>query len=120
MNDELTVGELIEMLQEFDDEAVVRYASQPSWPFEYELDRGSGPAILVDLNQIDEDEYETTVENMDDPNDLEEAKMVREMMEQEVDAAIASTGGVGKVVYLVEGTQIGYLPDRAAKELDWR
>ena len=36
-NNEMTVGELIEMLQELPEDALVRFASQPAWPFEYEI-----------------------------------------------------------------------------------
>jgi len=33
----MTVQELIEELRLFDQEAQVRFASQPSWPFEYSI-----------------------------------------------------------------------------------
>jgi len=33
----MTVGELIEELRLFNQEAQVRFASQPSWPFEYSI-----------------------------------------------------------------------------------
>ena len=33
----MTVKELIEELRLFDQEAQVRFASQPSWPFEYSI-----------------------------------------------------------------------------------
>ena len=33
----MTVEELIEELRLFDQEAEVRFASQPSWPFEYSI-----------------------------------------------------------------------------------
>lgn len=35
----MTVGKLIEALQEFDEEAEVRLAIQPSWPFEHSVSR---------------------------------------------------------------------------------
>lgn len=35
--DEMTVGELIELLGQFDQDSKVRFASQPSWPFEYSI-----------------------------------------------------------------------------------
>lgn len=31
----MTIGELKEMLEEMDDDKEIRFASQPSWPFEY-------------------------------------------------------------------------------------
>ena len=33
----MTVGELIEELKYMDEDATVRFASQPSWPFEYSI-----------------------------------------------------------------------------------
>lgn len=33
----MTVGELIEELRYMDQDATVRFASQPSWPFEYSI-----------------------------------------------------------------------------------
>ena len=33
----MTVGELIEELRLMDQDATVRFASQPSWPFEYSI-----------------------------------------------------------------------------------
>ncbi len=34
----MTVGELIHELKYMDEGATVRFASQPSWPFEYSID----------------------------------------------------------------------------------
>lgn len=44
----MTVGELIEMLQDFDEEAEVRLAEQPSWPFEYSI----GGVIYDDAKEV--------------------------------------------------------------------
>ena len=68
----MTVAELIEELKYMEQDAEVRFASQPSWPFEYDI---SG---VVEVN-VDEDD----------------------------------------VVYLEEGTQLGYLPGEAKDELGW-
>jgi|TARA_R110000803_G_scaffold206878_1_gene274437 hypothetical protein len=74
----MRVEELIELLEGCNPEAEVRFASQPSWPFEYSIET----AIEVDL----------------DGND---------------------TGIPKDVVYLEEGSQIGYLPELAKFELSW-
>lgn len=74
----MTVRELIEELEGMNPEAEVRFASQPSWPFEYSV---SG---VVGINTDDED----------DRTDAE-------------------------TVYLVEGTQIGYLPGEVKDEIGW-
>lgn len=74
----MTVRELIEELEGMNPEAEVRFASQPSWPFEYSV---SG---VVGISTDDED----------DRTDAE-------------------------TVYLVEGTQIGYLPGEVKDEIGW-
>tara|TARA_R110002050_G_scaffold262945_1_gene403228 strand:+ start:317 stop:541 length:225 start_codon:yes stop_codon:yes gene_type:complete len=74
----MRVEELIELLEGCNPEAEVRFASQPSWPFEYSIET----AIEVDL----------------DGND---------------------TGIPKDVVYLEEGSQIGYLPGLAKFKLSW-
>jgi hypothetical protein len=51
----MTVGELIRYLQDHDEDAEVRTASQPSWPFEYEV------AGVVASEEV-------PVETEDDPN----------------------------------------------------
>ena len=79
----MTVGELIEELRLFDQDAAVRFASQPSWPFEYSIN-GVVQAVVDKPDKHTFDGYE-----------------------QE------------DVVYLEEGSQIGYLPSGAKEELGW-
>jgi len=74
----MTVAQLIEELQQMNPDAQVRFASQPSWPFEYSI------ASVVSVE----------VENR------------RTYVEEEV-------------VYLEEGSQLGYLPGEVKNELDW-
>jgi hypothetical protein len=92
----MTVGELKELLQDLDDEMEVRLAHQPSWPFEYSI---SG-AEVVDLNEPDPDD---TVEPEDEehPDDVEEPEP-------------------NEILYLAEGTQLGYLPGVVSRLLGWR
>ena len=71
----MTVGELLEMLEGFDQEAEIRIAMQPSWPMEYTI---AGMAITEDYGE----EH-------------------------------------GKVVYIAEGRQLGYLPGVAKDDLGW-
>ena len=59
----MTVGELIEELKYMDGDATVRFASQPSWPFEYSI------------NGV----IQTTVQHRDEEEDvvyLEEGRQV--------------------------------------------
>ena len=51
----MTVGELIEELRLFDQDAPVRFASQPSWPFEYSINgvvQAVGNVYLEEGRQI--------------------------------------------------------------------
>jgi len=74
----MTVRELIEELQFMNQDAEVRFASQPNWPFEYDID--SIISVEIENRRTGEDE---------------------------------------EVVYLEEGSQIGYLPKEAKSELNW-
>jgi hypothetical protein len=75
---QMTVAELIEALQEYPEDATVRLASQPNWPFEYTI---QGVTTLAEATEYDEDpEY-----------DAEDGK-----------------DGDNEVVYIVEGRQLGY------------
>ena len=68
----MTVSELKEILEHYDDDMEVRFASQPSWPFEYSI-------LDAVLAHVDEED----------------------------------------VIYLEEGSQLGYLPREAKEELGW-
>ena len=50
----MTVGELIEELRLFNQEAQVRFASQPSWPFEYSI-YGVIQTTVKDIRDNEED-----------------------------------------------------------------
>jgi hypothetical protein len=79
----LTVGDLKEMLEEFDDDAEVRLASQPNWPFEYSV------LGVVDGNLLTDREEDENGDYLPEDNEYS-----------------------GKV-YLVEGNQLGYFTKRA-------
>ena len=85
----MVVKELIEMLEGMDQDAVVLFASQPAWPFEYSI------RDVVEVYPPDEDEADE-------------------------DAELPDLGDEPtSVVYLVEGTQLGYLPGHVASEIGW-
>ena len=67
----MTVKELIEALSEYDEEAEVRLASQPSWPFEYGI-RG-----VVSTEEID------PAENEDDFGDEKDEELIVYVVEGE-------------------------------------
>ena len=50
----MTVRELIEELKYMDEDAIVRFASQPSWPFEYSIN-GVVQTIVRDRNDEKKD-----------------------------------------------------------------
>ncbi|MGF6607074.1 hypothetical protein OKW45_001974 [Paraburkholderia sp. WSM4175] len=87
----MKVAELIKLLEGLPEDADIRIAQQPNWPFEY----GIADAVLVGPDarppgyEPDPDEYE---DEQPDEN----------------------------VVYLVEGAQLGYLPGVVAREIGWR
>jgi len=86
----MKVIELKEALEQMPDEAEVRLAMQPSWPFEYSI------SDVIPLEPIEE-ELDEEEKREDDP---------------EFDDTI-------KVVYLVEGSQLGYLPGEASEAIGW-
>jgi hypothetical protein len=86
----MKVIELKEALEGLPDEAEVRLAMQPSWPFEYSI------GDVIPLEPIEE-ELDEEEKRDDDP---------------EFDDTI-------KVVYLTEGSQLGYLPGNATEAIGW-
>jgi hypothetical protein len=54
----MTVQELIESLQDLNPDAEVRFAAQPSWPFEYSIDY---PVTAYFYDEEDEDSDEREV-----------------------------------------------------------
>lgn len=80
----MIVEELISELQQMNPGSQVRFASQPSWPFEYSIDN------VVSIAK-DEDEEN---ENHEEPKEED-------------------------IVYLVEGSQLGYLPGNVTKIIGW-
>jgi hypothetical protein len=75
----MTVIELKEALEGLPDEAEVRLAMQPSWPFEYSI---------MEVVPLEPDEEAPADEEV-------------------------------KVVYLTEGSQLGYLPGEASEAIGW-
>jgi len=78
-------------------DAEVRIAHQPHYPFEYSIQE----IIQVDLSRDPEDQDE----------DLD--------LPPEINAEYSD--GLGQwIVYIAEGSQLGYLPEIASNELGWR
>ena len=103
----MTIQELIDQLEDMKDlvgeNAEVRFASQPSWPFEYSID---GAYSLT------KDERRCMAEAAMRDEGMTEDEIKENIDEDELDET-------EDVVYLEEGYQIGYLPDEAKQLIGW-
>lgn len=105
----MLVRELIAQLQGLDENAEVRLAQQPSWPFEYDIDdvvQVDPPRVVTReaFGAMDEDAQERTMA------DADEDRVVLLDEGQEAPESI---------VYIGEGTQLRYLPGGARDALNW-
>jgi len=92
----MTVGELKEALEGLDDDVEVHLAFQPNYPLEFEC----GQAVVVDLNEPDEDDYPE--KDMDgSPFEVPEWEPKQ-------------------VLYLSEGSSLDYLSGKVSRELGWK
>ncbi len=79
----MTVGELIEMLEEQDPDAEVRLQEQPTYPFEYDI---AGITSSKEIVRAQADEMDG----------------------EKADEAEAAAEDDDEIIYLLEGTQLGY------------
>lgn len=102
----MIVYELKRLLEDFDDDAEVRWASQPSWPMEYHIHDviWIGKNVNGTLKARSPWVTEMPYQGADDVED--------EIIEDDEDFDPG-------VIYLVEGEQIGYLPEVVKDELGW-
>ncbi len=98
----MNVSELRDELEMLDGDLEVRFASQPGWPMEYTVDS----VVQVNINSPDEDDRQIA-QDMEDEGEHDKAA---EIMQKPAEY----------IVYLAEGSQIGYLPSVASEELGWR
>lgn len=89
----MPVGELMEILEQFDPDSEVRWAAQPSWPFEYSI---SDVIPVIEDEIVDEEDAEEAMQDIPDSPKADD------------------------IIYLVEGTQLGYLPAHVCKEIGWK
>ena len=87
----MNVSELISLLEDMPEDAEVRLAEQPRWAFEYSV----GDVVL----SSDADWLEDEEEDVEAGKPKSEAK---------------------SIVYISEGSQLGYLPSQASSDLGWR
>jgi hypothetical protein len=110
----MTLRRLIEALEdlaaEHGDNAEVRLAFQPSWPFEHSIGE-----IAANADEDADDEPD----DMDDdagPEDDDEP----EHEDYPGQRVVGPETGKPAVIYIGEGAQIGYLPGNASRALGWR
>ena len=96
----MKVSELLELLEDMPEDAEVRLAHQPSWPFEYSIDQ----VVEVDgkSDHCTECGYQWPVHaekgcDETEPDDTDEPS----------------------IVYLAEGEQLGYLSGFATEAVGW-
>ena len=106
----MLVYELIALLQDMDENAEVRLAQQPSWPFEY----GISDVVCPDLPEV------MTREEFDA---LDEDAQEQVMARADADELILLDPGQeppAPVVYIGEGSPLAYLPGSVSRALGWR
>jgi hypothetical protein len=103
---EMTKAELLEILEQFPDEAVIRLATQRSYPFEHGICSVEG-FIREDLTEEQIEDLKAELPGFDDGLERMEA----ETLDIEDD--------VPGVIYLYEGGQRRYLPADIASATDW-
>jgi hypothetical protein len=111
----MNITDLIQILEEIAENspnAEVRFASQPSYPFEYSIRE----VVPWDKETMVENEIEEIRQAIEDDNaePMSYAEM-RKLAEQNLDDA----GELEDVVYLEEGSQLGYLPEGPKNALGW-
>lgn len=103
MNIAELINELEYMKDIVGDDAEVRFASQPSWPFEYSISN-----IIAMTNEMREEHARAELRDEGfDEGEINEKLYEAPELEGE------------NVVYLAEGSQLGYLPEDAKSELGW-
>ena len=116
----MTVGELIRELESANQDAEVRIAQQPHWPFEYSIDEVADmtdydPRGDFDVYRDEEGWYFSR------GDDGEEGPFASDDEAQDaIDKLLADEKEELNIVYLSEGHQIGYLPIAASRKLGWR
>jgi len=109
----MKVRELIEMLEECPQDADVRFASQPNYPFENTIQD------VVSYNR--ETRVDMEIEGIQQAIEEDGAeKMSYQEMKELAEHNLEHDGKLDEeVVYLQEGSQIGYLPEGPREAMGW-
>lgn len=118
----MTVGELRETLEGFEDDLEVRLATQPSWPFEWSVQSVDEYDAIARYSPFhDGDGWRVRYEDIDTGEmEICEGGPYASPDEALDDARenLVDPNATSHVVYIYEGEQLGYLPS-GAKE-GWR
>lgn len=125
----MNVYELKRALSHLDDDTEVRLACQPNWPFEYSV----GEAIVTEPGEqyyimlvtptsgtmcdwADEPGWYVTVDGADSPEPVQGPLPDEQACERWIEEQV---GDKKPVLYLAEGTQLGYLDGEGRRALSW-
>ena len=114
----MTVEHLLRCLKGLDPHVEVRMAHQPHWPFEYDISE----VVVTEGPQLEIQEYDGhwhVVDANEDPGD--EDYWLEDCGPSKIDAQmrLETWPEHTPVVFLGEGSQLGYLPGDARKALGW-
>ena len=93
----MTIGELKDLIEGYEDDVEIRWAAQPSWPFEYSI----SDAQVV---EVADDECE---------------ECGGEGCETCHGTGFTTPELTTPIVYLVEGQQLAYLPGVVSRAIGW-
>ena len=135
----MTKSEIVEALEFLPDDTELRFALQPGWPFEYSIDSVAvmvDPKIIKSLIKEKEQELLTYANERATDSAKDKVDYIQisddgdgiDMYDSDgeyLDGRVFDWWGplahdeIEKVVYLSEGSQLGYLPGNVKSELGW-
>lgn len=127
----MTASELISLLEDLDPDTEVRLAMQPSWPFEYSIERGvlvdaAMPAEDDDLLWTDGEGFQYRAHVLETYTDGRIKLCYPSLLGTPIYETVSfadfcrNTGRESEpVFFLAEGSQLGYLGGAAKGELGW-
>jgi len=113
----MSVGDLLEILEGLEPDMEVRFASQPAWPFEWSIEK----AEVIRPSEIDPEEIEDMKKELSrlqsEKSGSEEDLVSISELEESIQMLTSDEGD--EVLYLVEGSQLGYLPTSVCQAVGW-
>ena len=116
----MIVSELLELLEGVSPDAEVRLATQPSWPFEYSV----STVVEAEISEVS-DTLEELQRELDELEELKTSGSWTDEDEADMEALLDRISDLEdeeekqEIVYLAEGSQLGYLPGSIKEQLGW-